>query len=145
MSDKFTDAEFCLYKVCSPRADMTFYPSKFWRTEDWESSSTRPRQGYIEDTVLFAGAFAEVNIHLFPRVRTVRVRSVDAGPSRLKSLGLDCSRGVTAHIFAARSRKPEIESFCPTIFKFRPQGFIRVRKGEYVSWQPRAAISSETI
>ena len=66
-----------LYKVSAPQADNMFYPGAFWHTPDWESSTTRFREGYIRDEVLYAGDFDEVNIHLFPRVRTVRVRSVD--------------------------------------------------------------------
>jgi hypothetical protein len=124
---------------------MVFYPSKFWHTADWESSSSRPRDGYIEDTVLYAGDFDEVNIHLHPRVRTVRVCAVDAGVTRLQSLGMTGRDGVTAHIFVPRSRMDEVESFRPTVFAFEPQGFTNVRRGEYVSWQPQTAISVETI
>jgi hypothetical protein len=139
------DMDLHFYKVSSPRIDMTFHPSKFWHTEDWESSSSRPREGYIEDTVLFAGDFDEVSIHLFPRVRTVRVRAVDAEATHLRALGMTCCSGMTAHIFVPRSRKREVESFHPTVFKFQPHGFTRVRRGEYVSWQPQTATSSETI
>src|SRR5471030_1588124 len=139
------DSQLHVYKVSHPRPDMIFRPSKFWRTKDWESSSSRPREGYIEETVLFAGDFDEVNIHLFPRVRTLRVRASDADAAHLGRLGMNCSSGMTAHIFAPRSRKREVESFRPTIFKFESHGFTRVRKGEFVSWHPKIAISSETI
>jgi hypothetical protein len=37
-----------LYKVSPPRASMVFEPSTFWRSEDWESSTTRRREGYVE-------------------------------------------------------------------------------------------------
>lgn len=134
-----------LYKVSAPRADMTFHPSKFWHSADWESSTTNPRAGYIEDSVLYAGDFDEVNIHLFPRVRTVRVRAIDADAARLRTLGLECHPEKTACIFVERSRQKEVEGFCPTVFKFDPNGFTRVRKGEYVSWQPQQAISCETV
>ena len=139
------DEQAYLYKVSRPRPDLTFQPSKFWRTKDWESSSTRPREGYIEDDVLFVGDFDEVNIHLFPRVHTVRVRSTDADASRLARLGLHCSSGMTAHVFLPRSRQTEVETFHPTVFKFDRHGFTRVRNGEYVSWRPQVAISSETF
>lgn len=134
-----------LYKVSAPRSDMIFYPGKFWRTKDWESSTTRAREGYIEDTILYTGDFDEVSIHLFPRVRTVRVRAIDADGIHLRSLGLSCSMGRTAYIFVARSRRVEVESFYPTIFTFEACGFTRVRKGEFVSREPQKAISSETI
>ena len=134
-----------LYKVSEPRTEKMFYPGTFWHTSDWESSTTRRRKGYIEDEVLFAGDFDEVNIHLFPRVRTVRVRSVDADVSTLLDLGLRCSPGRSAYIFIHQARRQEVESFHPTIFKFSLDGFARVRKGEYISREPQQAISSETI
>jgi hypothetical protein len=42
-----------LYKISAPRADMMFYPSTYWHTSDWESSTTRCQEGYIEDEVLY--------------------------------------------------------------------------------------------
>jgi hypothetical protein len=134
-----------LYKVSAPRAEMEFHPSPFWRSADWESSTTRPRADYIRECVLYAGDFDEINIHLFPRVRTIRVRAVDADASRLRGLGLGCTPGRTSYIFVAQSRRQQVESFRPTIFTFAASGFTRVRKGEYVSWEPRRAISSETV
>jgi len=122
-----------------------FYPSTFWHTSDWKSSTTRYREGYIEDEVLYAGDFDEVSIHLFPRVRTVRVRSVDADVSKLYDLGFRCTPGKAAYIFIHHSRREEVESFYPTIFKFRMDGFVRVQQGEYVSREPQQAISAETI
>ena len=86
-----------------------------------------------------------MNIHLFPRVRTVRVRSVDADISTLRSLGLRCTPGESAYIFMHQSRREEVESFQPTIFKFNLDGFMLVRKGEYIEREPQQAISSETI
>ena len=35
--------------------------------------------------------------------------------------------------------------FLRVSFKFVSDSFTRVRKGEYVSWEPQRAISSETI
>ena len=134
-----------LYKVSAPRAEVTFFPSTFWHTADWESSTTRYRKGYIEDRVLYVGDFDEINIHLLPRVRTVRVRAEDADFSVLYECGVECSPDKTAYIFAPSSRKKEVESFHPTIFKFDARGFKRVRKGEFVSWKPQKAISYETI
>lgn len=134
-----------LYKVSPPRDDRRFYPSTFWHSADWESSTDRPRAGYIEDTVLYAGDFDEINIHLFPRVRTVRVRAVDATPTQLRDVGLNCQPGKTAYIFAPAARRAEVESFSPTIFTFDARPFTRVRKGEYVAREPQTALSSETI
>jgi hypothetical protein len=86
-----------------------------------------------------------VNIHLFPRVRTVRVRFVDADISKLFDLGLRCTPGKSAYIFVHHSRREEVESFHPTVFKFRVDGFVRVRNGEYISREPQQAISVESI
>lgn len=134
-----------LYKVAAPRSDMTFSPRSFWHTEDWESSTDRPRKGYLEDAVLFAGDFAEVSIHLFPRVRTVRVSTGDADCAFLSKLGLRCSPGRVAYIFVAHTHRCTVEAFHPTIFQFDARGFVRVRRGEYVSWAPQKAIAVETI
>jgi hypothetical protein len=134
-----------LYKVSAPRADRLFHPSPFWHTADWESSTTRPREGYIRDDVLFAGDFDEVNIHLFPRVRTVRVRSTDADVSQLRDLGVRCAPGKSAWIFVPDSRRQEVESFRPTVFTFHADGFVHARKGEYISRRPQQAISAETM
>lgn len=136
-----------LYKVSAPRVDkdMLFYPSTFWHTLDWESSTTRHREGYIKDEVLYAGDFEEVNIHLFPRVRTVRVRSVDADISKLRDPGFRCTPRKSAWIFLHHSRRDEVDSFHPTVFTFRVDGFIRVRNGEYISREPQEAVSAETI
>lgn len=134
-----------LFKVSPPRQDMTFRPTKFWRTQDWSSSTTRARDGYIEDEVLFAGDFDEVSIHLFPRVRIVRVRVRDAEASALAVLGPARRSGARAHIFAPRARAAEVEGFRPTVYRFARTGFSCVRNGEYVSRQPQQAISCETF
>ncbi len=134
-----------LYKVSQPRSDLVFHPSTFWHTLNWESSTTRYRDDYIEDKVLYVGDFYEVNIHLFPRKRTVRVRAIDANHSALEGCGILCLPGKMSYIFCATSGKNEVELFRPTIFKFSSDGFTRVRKGEYVSWVPQKAIGSETM
>ena len=134
-----------LYKVSQPRDDLMFYPSVFWHTLDWESSTTRAKEGYIKDAVLYAGDFYEVNIHLFPRVRAVRVRARDAGHLVLQSFRLPCLPGKSAYIFCPASRRSEVEIFKPTIYKFDSRGFTKVRNGEYVSRDPRRAISHETV
>jgi len=134
-----------LYKVAKPRSALWFSPTPFWRSADWESSSTRPRDGYIEEKILFAGNFEEVSIHLFPRVWTVRVRAVDLGPVDATALEPSCIHGKNAWIFCPADRQAEVNSFCPTIFTFSRTGFTRVRRGEYISRAPRQAISCETM
>src|SRR5689334_18004226 len=130
-----------LYKVSAPRTGALFHPSPFWHTPDWESSTTRYREGYIKDDVVFAGDFDEVSIHLFPRVRTVRVRPVDADTSALHDLGVRCTPKKAAYVFVHHACRKDIEDFHPTVFKFRADGFVRVRNGEYISWQPQHAVT----
>lgn len=134
-----------LYKVSPSRDDMVFHPSLFWHTPDWESSSTREHDGYIREELLYAGDFHEVNIHLFPRGKTVRVRAIDAEPSTLSRLGPRCTPGRSAWMFIDCSRREEVEAFRPTVFSFPAEGFTWVRNGEYVSRAAQRAIASETI
>ena len=134
-----------LYKVSPPRSDPMFHLSTFWHSPDWESSTTTFRAGYIEDTVLYAGDFDEVGIHLFPRVRSVRLRAQHADPSALLACGIEVAQGISSYIFIPEARRAEVEAFHPTIFTFHADGFTRVRNGEYISRLPRRAISSETM
>jgi hypothetical protein len=138
-----------LYKVSLPRADMTFHPSSFWHTVDWESSTPKQRDGYVRDDVLYVGDFDEVNIHLFPRFRSIRVRRLDADAAILRDIGLNCEDEKEdekiAHIFVKQSRRKDIESFRPTLYTFDAGGFVNIRKGEYVSYQSQTAISSEVL
>lgn len=89
--------------------------------------------------------FDEVNIHLFPRVHTVRIRAVDADYSVLQDLDSTCLPDKKAYIFCPLERKTEIDSFTPTVYKFQPDGFTRVRKGEYVSWKSQKALCYKTF
>jgi hypothetical protein len=140
----FLAMEKCLYKVSPPRSDLMFQPSTFWRSATWDSSTDRYREGYFEEKVLYAGDFDEVNIHIFPRVRTVRVRARDADHETLHRCGQSCEPGKKAYIFCAHSRRIEVESFSPTVFTFNPVGFTNVRNGEYISRQPQMAMASQT-
>ena len=89
-----------LYKVTLPREDHQFFPSKFWRTEDWSSSSNRPHDGYIEDEVLYVGDFAEVNIHLFPKVRRLRFWRTEATEAFMHDFSFAFTDGSKAVIVA---------------------------------------------
>lgn len=144
-------AEF-LYKVSAPREDLTFVPTRFWRTEDWSSSTGHEREGrfeghvYIEDQVLFAGSFDEVNIHLLPKVRRLRVWLDDETRcERLSKLGYRWSADSTAVIFAGETDRPVIEAFSPTIFTFERDGFERTPSNEFISRVPREATSQESV
>jgi hypothetical protein len=134
-----------LYKVSPPRSDMLFHPSTFWHSADWESSTTTFRSGYGEDNVLYAGDFDEVGIHLFPRVRVVRLRAQHADASALLACGIQAAPGVSSYVFIPEARRAEVEVFHPTIFTFHADGFTRVRNGEYMSRLPQRAISCETM
>ena len=134
-----------LYKVSPPREDMVFHPRSFWHSADWESSTDRPRAGYIEEHLLYASDLEEISIHLFPRVRTVRVRQRDADSVELARLGIRCRDGMSAYIFIEESQRSAVQSFSPTVYRFHSGGFTRVRRGEYVSRTAQKAVSFETL
>lgn len=134
-----------LYKVSPPKSDMTFNPSSFWHTADWESSTPKARDGYIKDEVLYVGDFDEINIHLFPRFSSIRVRHPDADAAALRAIGFACEDGRNAHVFLNLNRREEIEAFRPTLYTFNHEGFTHIRRGEYVSYKPQTAISSEIL
>ena len=104
-----------LYKVAAPRDTMVFEPSRFWRTEDWSKSSTRSKPGYIEDCVLYAAEFDEVNIHLLPPIRRLRVWRVAEVERALETLGHKPSLDARAILFANKDERGAIENFSPTI------------------------------
>ena len=134
-----------LYKVAPPKSDYTFFPSTFWHTPDWESSTTNPRSGYIEDKVLFAGTLDEISIHLFPRVGVIRVRSADAAGEVMYSIYKKCLSNISAYIFTNDSNRKQIELFQPTVYSFEKEGFENIRNGEYIARSPRKASSSKTL
>jgi hypothetical protein len=135
-----------LFKVAPPRADPVFQPRPFWRTPDWSSSDDDHRDGYIEDHVLYAAGFDEVNIHLLPKVWRLRVWLDDETRGhRLQELGFRWAEGVRAVIFGHASDRDRVESFAPTVFAFERDGFERTPTDEWVSREPRRAIASETF
>ncbi len=135
-----------LYKVAAPRDDWTFHPRPFWRTPDWSSSTEDQTEGYIEDCVLYVAEFDEVNIHLLPKVWRLRVWLDNPKRSeRLKTLGYDWAEGSRAVIFAQERDREAVESFSPTVFAFERDGFESTPSNEFISREPRAAVSCETI
>jgi hypothetical protein len=135
-----------LYKVSEPGHGDRFQPRPFWRTEDWAFSDDHPHGGLIEDCVLFAGEFDEVNIHLLPPVWRLRVRLDN--PERRKSLrgcGFESASGSRAVVFVSERDRAEVERFVPTIFAFDRDGFERTPTDEFISREPRSAVSKETI
>ena len=135
-----------LYKVSQPRDDLTFEPRPFWRAQDWSFSDDHPHNGLIEDRVLFVAQFDEINIHLLPKVWRLRVWLDDEERCRrLKQLGFAWKTGARAVIFALESDRESIESFVPTVYAFDSSGFQRTPSDEFVSWEPRKAVSVETL
>ena len=134
-----------LFKVCPPRRDWRFEPSRFWRSRDWESSTTRPRQGYVQEDLLYVGDYDEVTIHLFPRVHTARLWGDDAVDDLRRELGLELGADIRAFVFYEHARAQEVAQFRPTIFHFHRDGFERVRRGEFVFREARRAIAAETL
>ncbi len=135
-----------LYKVSEPRGDWTFEPRPFWRAEDWSFSDDQRHDGLVEDHVLYAAEFNEINIHLFPRVWRLRVwLDDDERCARLKSLGFSWAPGSRAVIFAREDDRGSIESFSPTVFAFDRSGFEQTPTNEFVSREPQAAVSGETL
>lgn len=145
MFDRAASSAF-LFKVTPERGDLEFHPRPFWRTPDWSSSDDDPREGYIEDRVLYAGGFDEVNIHLLPKVWRLRVwLDDDDRCRRLRALGFAWAEGSRAVIFAHALDRGLIESFTPTVFAFEREGFEQVPTSEWVSRSPRCAIDRETF
>ena len=135
-----------LYKVSEPRHDRVFEPRAFWRAEDWSFSDDHPHEGLIEDHVLYAAEFDEINIHLLPKVWRLRVwLDDDERCRRLEGLGFSWDAGARAAIFARDADRRAIEAFSPTVFSFDRAGFERTPTNEFVSREPRTAISVETI
>jgi hypothetical protein len=135
-----------LYKVSEPRDDWTFEPRRFWRAKDWSFSDDHPRDGLIEDCVLYAGEFDEINIHLLPRVWRLRVWLDDEDRSaRLRGLGFSWAARSRAVIFAEEADRDSIESFSPTVFAFERSRFEQTPTNEFVSREPRIAVSAETL
>ena len=134
-----------LFKVARPRDTDWFYPSTFWRTADWESSTLRYRPGYQRDCVLYAGDREEIGIHLLPRDRTIRVRAVDLGAASRVALGLESEAGITNWLWVHDRARARIDGFRPSIFCFERDGFQRVRRGEYVAREPRRAVYATTL
>lgn len=135
-----------LYKVSHPRDDWTFEPRSFWRTEDWSFSDDQPHDGLIEDLVLYVAEFDEINIHLLPKVWRLRVwLDNEERSKRLERLGFSWKTGSRAVIFALESDRESIESFAPTVYAFDRSGFERTPTDEFVSREPRKAVTAETM
>jgi hypothetical protein len=139
------DKSDLLYKVSAPRSDLTFEPRPFWRNEDWTESSRRPRDGYVEEVVVYAGAFDAVSIHLLPKVWRLRVTLTAAAQPLMHDLGYVWPTGSRALIFFREEDSDVVWRFRPTVFAFAREGFEPIPSNEFVSRVPVRALGSETL
>ncbi len=133
-----------LYKVSAPRESMVFKPSKFYRTEDFRSSSRRPKPGYISDCLLYAGDFEEISIHLFPKIHRIRVRNSETSRRKLSILGHETDPDKRCYIFVNREDETQIMEFVANVYVFEDRYFTKTPSNEYISIQPVEAVGSES-
>lgn len=65
--------------------------------------------------------------------------------ARLKQLGFSWATGSRAIIFALEADRDSIESFSPTVFAFDRSGFEQTPTDEFVSREPRIAVTAEAV
>ena len=134
-----------LYKICLRRDNLVFEPSRFWRNADWTSSSTNPKPGYVEENVLYAAEFDEVNIHILPKVRRLRVWNSAENYPTLNALGYSVSTDSKATLFARERDRAAVIGSSATVYVFDREGFTAIPSNEYVARSPKRAIQCETI
>lgn len=133
-----------LYKVSAPRESMLFEPTRFYRTEDFRSSSRRSRPGYIPDCLLYAGDFEEISIHLFPKIHRIRVRNSEESRGGLSILGFETDPARRCYIFVNREDETRIKEFEANVYIFEDRHFTKTPSNEYVSREPVEAVGSES-
>ena len=132
-----------LYKVTAPRKTKVFNPTKFYRTQDFWSSSPRPKPGYICDCLVYAGDFDEISIHLFPKIHRIRVRNSEISRNELSILGIETDPGKRCFIFVNRGDETQIKEFVANVYIFEYRHFTKTPSNEYISREPVEAIGSE--
>ena len=133
-----------LYKVSAPRASLVFNPTRFYRTEDFRSSSRRPKPGYIPDCLLYAGDFEEISIHLFPKIHRIRVRNSEESRVKLSILGFETDASKRCYIFVNREDETQIVEFEANVYIFEDRHFRKTPSNEYISREPVEAVGSES-
>ena len=133
-----------LYKVTAPRKSMVFNPTRFYRTSDFRSSSTRAKPGYISDCLLYAGAFDEISIHLLPRIHRIRVKNSEAARRKLLCLGIETDSDKKCYIFVNKEDERRIMEFEANVYVFEDRHFTKTPSNEYISREPVEAIGSES-
>jgi GNAT superfamily N-acetyltransferase len=134
-----------IYKVSPPRENLVFEPSVFYRTADFKSSSTRPKPGYIQDMLLYAGDERDISLHLFPNIYRVRVWLDDAKRQHLAELGFVTDPDKNVAIFVNEADANQLRDFTPTVYSFVAADFERTPSNEFVSRKPVRAIGAETL
>lgn len=133
-----------LYKVAAPRESMVFKPTKFYRTEDFRSSSRRSKPGYIPDCLLYAGDFEEISIHLFPKIHRIRVRNSEESRGGLSILGFETDAARRCYIFVNCEDETRIVEFEANVYIFEDHHFTKTPSNEYISREPVEAVGSES-
>ena len=133
-----------LYKVSAPRESLVFHPTRFYRTEDFRSSSRRPKPGYIADRLLYAGDFDEISIHLFPKIHRIRVRNSEESRGELSILGFETDAARRCYIFVNREDETRIAEFEANVYVFEVRHFTKTPSNEYISREPVEAVGSES-
>ena len=133
-----------LYKVTAPLKSRLFNPTKFYRTQDFRSSSPRPKPGYICDCLVYAGDFAEISIHLFPKIHRIRVRNSESSRRELMNLGIETDPSKRCFIFVNKGDETQIMAFVANVYIFEDRHFTKTPSNEYISREPVEAIGSES-
>ena len=133
-----------LYKVTAPRKSRVFNPTKFYRTQDYRSSSPGPKPGYICDCLVYAGDFDEISIHLFPKIHRIRVRNSETSRRKLSILGFETDPGKRCFIFVNEGDETQIMEFVANVYIFEDRHFTRTPSNEFISRKPVEAIGTES-
>jgi len=133
-----------LYKVSPPRDSVIFYPTTFYRTQDYLSSADKPKDGHIEDKLLYAGEFDDVAIHLLPDLYRIMILNLKDNFDKLNHLGITTNKSKKSIIFIHEDDYDKVLQFRPTVYTFLKTSFFQIPSGEYVSREPVVAIKHET-
>ena len=133
-----------LFKVTAQRKSRVFNPTKFYRTQDFRSSSPRPKPGYICDCLVYAGDFEEISIHLFPKIHRIRVRNSEPSRRKLLNLGIETDPGKRCFIFVNKGDETQIMEFVANVYVFEDRHFTKTPSNEYISRKPVEAVGTES-
>ena len=143
IAGSFAPESFDLVTACVSLQDMPDPPAVIQCV--YKSSSPRPKEGYVCDEVLYVGGFNEINIHLLPKVRRIRIWLTADHIDLLRSTSLHFDRAKEALIITEETNRISVESFSPTVFTFNEEGFEYIPSNEYIARSPKTAVHKETI